>query len=138
MLKACSRCGKIHAFNYICNVGRERSFRDRKDKEASRLRSTNAWKKKREAIRELSFNLCEVCRAQGIYNYTDIEIHHIKKLSEDTTGFLDDDNLIALCVKHHKQADRNELDADYLRELVKLRQGETGQAVNIDTRPSQN
>ena len=55
------------------------------------------------------------------YNYNNLEVHHITKLSDDPSGLLDDDNLIALCVKHHKQADYGEVEADYLRELVKER-----------------
>jgi len=39
-------------------------------------------------------------------------------------GLLEDDNLIALCIDHHKQADKGEIDIDYLRYLVKLRDEE--------------
>ena len=35
MLKTCSRCGRIHDFNYSCKVGRERFFNERKDTEAA-------------------------------------------------------------------------------------------------------
>ncbi len=65
--------------------------------------------------------LCEVCKAQGVYNYNDLEVHHIEKLKDNPDGLLNDDNLICLCVYHHKQADAGELNADYLRELVKER-----------------
>lgn len=122
MLKACSKCGKIHAYNYECKAGyTKRSFNDRQDKEASRLRSLSSWQKKRASIKERAFNLCEVCKAQGIYNYTDIEIHHIKKLSEDPDGLLDDNNLVALCTLHHKQADKGIISVDDLKKLVALR-----------------
>ena len=122
MLKACSKCGKIHAYNYECKAGYlKRSYNDRQDKEASRLRSLSSWQKKRASIKERAFNLCEVCKAQGIYNYTDIEIHHIKKLSQDPNGLLEDSNLICLCTLHHKQADSGELSVDYLLELVARR-----------------
>ena len=66
--------------------------------------------------------LCEVCRAQGLYTYEGLEVHHITKLAENPSGLLDDDNLITLCVYHHKQADAGEIDADYLKKLVKYRQ----------------
>ena len=118
MLQACSRCGKIHPYNYICNVGKYRKFTDTTE---NKLRSKSAWQTKRRSIRERAFNLCEVCKAQGIYTYDHIEIHHIKKLKEDPDGLLDDSNLIALCIPHHKQADNGELSADYLRELAQLR-----------------
>lgn len=118
MLKACSRCGKIHAYNYVCTVGNYRKFADSTER---KLRSTSAWQKKRASVKQRAFNLCEVCKAQGIYTYDNIEIHHIRKLKNNPQGLLDDDNLVALCVMHHKQADNGELSEDYLRELAKQR-----------------
>jgi hypothetical protein len=50
-------------------------------------------------------------------------VHHIEKLRENVDGLLDDDNLICLCGKHHKQADKGLIDKEYLKELVKLRKG---------------
>jgi len=116
-LKSCSKCGKIHARGYKCNVGRIYG----KTSE-NKLRSRYAWTKKAKQIKDDANGLCEVCRAQGLYTYDGLEVHHITKLSEDHNGLLDDDNLITLCVYHHKQADAGEIDADYLRELVKVRQ----------------
>ena len=116
MYKSCSKCGKIHDYNYICNKGRVYAQTDE-----SKLRSKYAWTKKAKQIKADANNLCEVCRAQGIYTYDGLEVHHITKLSVDPGGLLDDDNLITLCVYHHKQADAGEIDADYLRELVKER-----------------
>ena len=118
MLKACSRCGKVHEYNYTCNVGKQRKFANTPE---SRLRSRASWQRKRETVREAAFNLCEVCRDQGIYNYKSLEIHHIKKLSQDPNGLLEDSNLICLCTLHHKQADSGELSVDYLLELVARR-----------------
>lgn len=117
-LKSCSRCGKIHARGYKCNVGRVYT-----KTEESKLRSKYAWTKKAQQIKNNAYWLCEVCRDLGVYNYTSLEVHHITKLREDPNGLLDDDNLITLCTFHHKQADDGELDADYLRELVNKRQG---------------
>ena len=119
MKKACSRCGRIHEYSYKCNIGRERKFAKTPE---SKLRSTSAWQTKRDSIKERAFNLCEVCRAEGIYNYTGISVHHIKKLRDDPDGLLDDNNLIALCDTHHKQADRGEIPTDFLLSLVEKRE----------------
>lgn len=115
-LKSCSRCGKIHPRAYKCNVGRIYAKTDE-----SRLRSKHAWTKKAKQIKEDASGLCEVCRDLGVYTYDGLEVHHITKLSENPDGLLDDANLIALCVYHHKQADAGEIDADYLRELARER-----------------
>ena len=116
MFKSCSKCGKIHPYNYNCSKGRKyESTEERK------LRSTSAWTKKARQIKEDALGLCEVCKAQGVYTYNNLEVHHITKLSDDHDGLLDDDNLICLCVNHHKQADDGEIEADYLRELARER-----------------
>ena len=46
-LKSCSRCGKIHARSYKCNVGRVYKKTDE-----DKLRSTWAWTKKAKQIKE--------------------------------------------------------------------------------------
>ena len=115
-LKACSKCGRIHPRAYQCHVGRKYAQTDER-----KLRNKSAWHRKAKQIREDANNLCEVCKDMGFYNFEGLEIHHITKLSENPDGLLDDDNLICLCVEHHKKADAGEIDADYLRELAKGR-----------------
>lgn len=118
MWKACSRCGKIHDVNHKCNVnrvyngGRERELRD-----------TYAWQKKSLEVREKAQYLCEVCRDQGVYTYNDLEVHHIDKVKDEPSKLLDNHNLVCLCVTHHKQADRGEIDKEYLKRLAEAREG---------------
>lgn len=120
MYKSCSRCGKIHAYNYNCTVGKTyKGGAERKE------RSRYAWTKKSEEIRERANYLCEVCRDKGAYTYKDLEVHHITKVREDKGLLLDNYNLICLCVKHHKMADRGEIDSDYLSELARKREAGT-------------
>lgn len=86
------------------------------------LRNRNKWHEKSREIRERSLYLCSVCQDRGEARADDdIEVHHITKLRDDPSGLLDDDNLVALCVFHHKQADRGELSVDYLRQLAQKR-----------------
>lgn len=119
--KACSKCGKIHPYNYKCSVGVDYN---RSKVAEDKLRSKYAWTKKSKQIRDDAGNLCEVCKANGIATYDGLEVHHIEKLRENVDGLLDDDNLICLCTTHHKQADNGEIDPAYLRELVKKRRKE--------------
>lgn len=118
MLKACGKCGKIHAYNYKCNVGVE-SNRNKTGED--KLRSKYAWTKKSKQIRQDANNLCEVCRDQGVYTYDNLEVHHVIKLRTDVNGLLEDDNLICLCVEHHKRADAGEISKDYLLSLIAKR-----------------
>ena len=113
MFKACSRCGKIHDSRFKCNVGKVYT-----GGEERKLRSSYVWTKKSKEMRNSAQYLCEVCRDLGIYNYENLEVHHIDRLADNHDKLLDDDNLIVLCVKHHKMADAGELDKEYLRKLA--------------------
>ncbi len=90
------------------------------------LRKRSSWTLKSKDIRERSLYLCAVCQDRGEARAEDdIEVHHIIKLRDDPDGLLEDDNLIALCVLHHKQADRGELSAEYLKNLARKRDTES-------------
>ena len=116
MLRACSKCGRVHDISYKCRANHPRG-----DKDEAKLRNLSKWHKKSEEIRDKSFNLCSICQDKGEITYLNLEVHHIIKLRDDPNGLLEDSNLIALCSYHHKLADKGVYDIDYLRELVKKR-----------------
>ena len=118
-MKACSKCGKIHPYNYICTKGREYNGGQERA-----LRKTNAWTEKSKQIRDRANYLCEVCRDNNLFVYEDLEVHHIHKLKDNPDRLLDDLNLICLCVNCHKKADKGELSIDYLERLARVREGE--------------
>ncbi|MGN0671243.1 MAG: HNH endonuclease [Anaerovoracaceae bacterium] len=62
--------------------------------------------------------LCAVCREKGIYQFKDLSVHHIVPLEEDADRCLDDDNLITLCLEHHKEAEAGKIERSYLNRLV--------------------
>ena len=117
MFKACSKCGKIHPANYNCTVGRVYRGGIERD-----LRKKWSWQKKSLEIREKAQHLCEVCRANGVYTYDGLEVHHIVKLKDAPERLLDDLNLICLCVEHHKMADAGELSEEYLSKIAEARE----------------
>ena len=118
MYKACSKCGKIHPANYKCGV--KRVYQGGEER---RLRSTSAWTKKSKEIRRTAL-FCEVCRDEGVYNYTNLEVHHIDKVKDNSDGLLDNFNLICLCTRHHKEADKGMISKNYLRHLAEKREKE--------------
>lgn len=120
MYKTCSRCGRIHDYNYKCNKGKIYKKND-----IDKLRSTKRWTDKSIEIREASNYLCSVCLDKGILNYDNLEVHHIIKLQDQPDLLLDNDNLICLCKKHHKQADEGKINEDYLFNLVIKRDNNT-------------
>ena len=121
MYKACSRCGKIHPTKYRCKAGNSIDYNKYKT-EDDKLRNTYNWHKKSEEIKEASNYLCEVCRDSGVYTYDNLEVHHIVKVREDKSLLLDNNNLICLCWKHHKLADKGEVSIEYLKKLVNIRE----------------
>lgn len=124
MFKACSRCGKIHNKNYKCfhNKPKVDWSKYNVDNEEYKLRNTYEWHMKAEEIKKDAQYLCEVCKDKGAYNYNNLEVHHIVKVKEDATKLLDNYNLIVLCVKHHKEADKGYIKEDYLKKLAKIRE----------------
>lgn len=122
MYRSCTRCGKIHDVKHKCKVGLSKRKYKSNDSEEYKLRNTTAWVYKSREMRERAGYLCEVCKDIGAYTYEGLEVHHIEKLKDKTTKLLDDDNLITLCVFHHKLADNGMLDEGYLRKLVEIRE----------------
>ncbi|WP_369694608.1 HNH endonuclease, partial [Megamonas hypermegale] len=116
MWRACSRCGRIHSTRYTCTAKTASTTTEQ------RLRNRSRWRKKREEIREASGYLCAVCLDQGRYTYDGLEVHHITKLRQAPELLLENNNLICLCTKHHKEADEGKLPASYLKELAERRE----------------
>ena len=119
MYKSCSRCGKVHPYNFKCSKGKRVYKYDRPDED--KLRYTNEWIKKTKAIKEASRWLCSVCEDQGRFTYENLETNHVIKIRDAPEKFLDDDNLICLCTFHHRMAEKGMLEKEYLRKLAKLR-----------------
>ena len=117
MMRACSRCGKMHDINRPCPKGREYSGGNER-----KLRSKYVWTLKSKEVREKACYLCEVCRDQNIFTFDNIEVHHITKVKDDESLYLDNDNLICLCKGHHLMADKGEINKDYLISLAKKRE----------------
>lgn len=115
-LVSCGKCGKIHPRNYRCTIPRIYQNTDERKK-----RSSYVWTKKAKQIKKDALNLCEVCRDKGFFNYDNLEVHHIVKIKDNEDPFLEDNNLICLCVMHHKQADAGDLSIDYLKSLAEKR-----------------
>lgn len=98
------------------------------DSDSVRFRNTKAWMRKSQEIKQRDRHLCAVCLANlyntiSMLNYKAVEVHHITTIKEDYNRRFDNDNLITLCVYHHKMADKGEIPKSVLYELVKKAQG---------------
>ncbi len=124
MLKACSRCGRIHAAGQ-CQIKYAPSGKkyDRSLNDAYSFRQKAKWKRKSVQIRQDAQYLCEVCRDKGKLVYQFLSVHHITSLAEDPSLGFEDSNLICLCSHCHELAEAGMIDKDYLRKLAEIRIG---------------
>lgn len=126
MKKTCRYCGVVPE-DHVCPYRRNMKkiyYRQRKrDSAQDEFRHSEAWKKKSVEIRERDLYICQVCKA-GLYNpiyryeYRDLEVHHIVPLIEDPDLGLDNENLITLCNRHHRMAEKGIIPRAELLKLV--------------------
>lgn len=115
MLKSCSYCGKIHDRKYDCP---SKPKRQKEVNDINKFRWSRKWRTKRNDIVDRDKYLCQVCKQEKRYVYDGLEVHHITSLEDDYEQRLDEENLITLCVIHHKAADRGEITREYLSKLI--------------------
>lgn len=111
MLKTCSICGKIHDFNKTC-----KSVSTKKSTLESKFRKSYKWTIKSKQIR-----LRDKYDTNCLYNYNELEVHHIVPINEDYNLRLDDMNLITLCRYHHEMAEKQIISKKELIEIVETK-----------------
>ena len=122
MKRSCKYCGFMHEVGVICSKKPKRNYKF-KDKEKDKFRSSYIWQRKREEIKQRDLYLCKVCMNKELngeikYNYEELSVHHIVPLEVDYSLRLENDNLITLCEKHHKEAEKGTIKAEYLKKLI--------------------
>ena len=121
-LKTCTYCHKIHDSKKKCTAKRgyyrEKNSRYEKDKDYIKFIKSKKWHDKSQEIKRLDCYRCLVCQSLGLISPTDLEVHHIIKYRNNASLRLDNNNLITLCVNHHKQADSNKIQARELHSLI--------------------
>ncbi len=113
-LRSCPVCGRVHPIGGGCT----RPKRVKESTKESRLRTCRRWDKTRKAVNERDRHLCRVCLSLGKLQFDALETHHIIPLSEAPEKAYDEDNLITLCVRHHKAADAGQIDRGLLCRLA--------------------
>ncbi len=68
--------------------------------------------------------MCQICLknlydTERQYNSKELEVHHIVPIKENDDLCLEDTNLITLCTRHHKMADRGEIPRDLLQRIAR-------------------
>lgn len=119
MKKACSYCGQIHDKGFQCNMKPVMKIFSGEDvRRADKFRSSYDWKLKRVHIMKRDKFLCMVCLNEGRLCNENLSVHHIKSLETAFDLRLNDENLITLCEKHHEMAEKGEISAEKLMEII--------------------
>lgn len=124
MLVSCKHCGGAHTRGAMCAKKIQPKRLSKEPSYITRFRSSSAWKKKREHIKERDKRLCRICLLERHntvqkYNFLLLEVHHIEPLCISWNKRLDDNNLITLCSFHHKLAEKGGISKAELAEIVK-------------------
>lgn len=123
-LKTCTYCRKIHGKEINCMAKRgyyrEKNSRYEKDKDYIKFIKSKQWYNKSQEIKLLDSHCCLVCKSLNLISPVYLEVHHIIKFRNDSSLKLDNNNLITLCVHHHKQADTNKISTNELHRLIKI------------------
>ena len=107
MLRSCSRCGRIHAPGDCLAPRQSNSKRTREQ----RFRSTAAWQRLANHVRDRDDNLCQACLREtpAMYTTQGLSVHHIEKLQTNYDLRLDAANCITLCAYHHERAESGQI-----------------------------
>ena len=87
------------------------------------FRRSKEWEKKSIEIKERDRWMCVVCKNNLYdtvrqYNSENLETHHITPLKESYKMRTEGGNLVTLCTRHHKMAERGQIPRDVLRTLI--------------------
>ena len=121
-LKTCTYCRKIHGKEINCTAKkgyyREKNSRYEKDKDYIKFIKSKQWHNKSQEIKRLDSHCCLVCQSLGLISPVYLEVHHIITYRNNSSLRLDNNNLITLCIAHHKMADSNKITSSELHSLI--------------------
>jgi len=123
LLKSCKYCGRIHDSKYDCGMKPKPRYRKKSDRQADTFRSSRAWRRKREEIRQRDHNLCQCCirdlpGTSRRLTYDDCSVHHAIPLCEDYSRRLDNDNLLTVCSVHHEMCENGEIPIEQVLGII--------------------
>lgn len=130
ILKTCGYCKKIHDHKIKCGAKkkyyREKNNRYNKRQEYQDIIKSTRWRKLSALIKSLDNHECLVCKHCGLISPKVLEVHHIEKVMKELLKAFEIDNLITLCIFHHKQAEQGLISKQELLELIdKYRNNDT-------------
>lgn len=120
MMTICPSCGGLHLLGTRhCRPSRM----PKRETVANGIRKTYKWRTKSEQVRERDRYLCRVCLTNEyntVQQYTSerISVHHIVPLAEAPDQGFNNDNLISVCVYHHKLAESGKIPRLLLKQLA--------------------
>ena len=118
--KLCSKCGRIISYGNIrcsiCEAKYQSALKNYNDKakkeyykkynkekrENQEFYNSKSWDLTRKQINNRDRGLCRLCYSEGKITYSEC-VHHIEEVRDNEALRCDDNNLISLCSKCHRE-----------------------------------
>lgn len=114
-LKTCPRCGRIHPVGE-CKIPKYSRMVSKRKEQTSKLRSSSRWQHARKQALERDKYLCRWCLAKyNTITTTNLQVHHITPIYDNTSMAYDIHNLITVCSNCHTM-----VEGKYKDELYRL------------------
>lgn len=117
---ALTYCGRFHDSKHTCSEKQAAlASYIRKASAADEFRQRSCWKNNLSPkVKRDAGYVCEVCKANGRYIFTDLSVHHIVPINAAPELANDERNLICVCADCHEAAEKGKLDREFLRKLA--------------------
>ena len=108
--KECTSNREVQLKDKTKQYNSDRYIRDKANEDKIRMfYVSNEWKNKRQEIIKRDNNECQICKVLSKFVQSD-DVHHIVPMTKDFSKKLDNNNLISLCSKCHKDIHYHKID----------------------------
>ncbi len=111
MKTRCNKCRKLIDYgNTFCDKCKSFNIKEKKkglkDKQAERAIKSSAWRKVRSKALLRDKNCCVLCFKNGMITYSNLQVHHIVKRTDDIHLAYDLSNLVTVCPVCHEELEK--------------------------------
>lgn len=123
MKTRCNKCRTLIDYgNSLCEKCNSQYIKDKKqglnDKNAEKHVKSGRWKKVRQQIL-LRDKCCVLCLKKGLFEYRQLQVHHIVKRTDDISLAYEPSNLVTLCRVCHEEVEK--LSPEKQRQLLEYK-----------------
>jgi len=109
MRRYCTRCSQIVNHKHQCKKKVAQKNMSAQETKENKFYRSYQWKQLRNQKKNDIGYQCEICRYLGKIGYSD-NIHHVKTIREYWVNRLEYENLLGVCIEHHRDIEKNKLE----------------------------